>query len=185
MPSFNHKKRKSTVDDDKDCDDGKDCDCDKHRASISSTTLPEAGIDTDGPDGQSSKRTLKCREIAREVVGQSPYERRKLNMIKNGVDQTTASHLSLYGMILPPQTQTQTQTLYGETITTMATSINDASGNNILPSAPQQQIMAEATEKENKKQKEGRNDENNGQEIFFDCMNISEDDYIKISHHRF
>ena len=133
----NHKKRKSTIDDDKDCDYGKDCDCDKHRASISFTTLPEEGIDTDGPDGQSSKRTLICREIAREVVGQSPYERRISDMIKTGVDQTTASHLSLYGMVLPPQTQTQT--LYGETITTMATSITDPSGNNSLPSAPQQQ----------------------------------------------
>ena len=54
-------------------------------------------------------------------------------MIKTGVDQTTASHLSLYGMVLPPQTQTQTQTLYGETITTMATSITDPSGNNSHP----------------------------------------------------
>ncbi|OEU20297.1 hypothetical protein FRACYDRAFT_236372 [Fragilariopsis cylindrus CCMP1102] len=135
----NHKKRKSTIDDDKDCDYDKDCDCDKHRASISSTTLLEDGIDTDGPDGQSSKRTLICREIAREVVGQSPYERRILDMIKNGVDPTTASHLSLYGMILPPQTQTktqtQTQTLYGESIATMATLITDPSGNNSHPSS--------------------------------------------------
>ena len=130
---MNHKKRKSTIDDDKDCDYGKDCDCDKHRASISCTTLPEEGIDTDGPDRQSSKRRLICREIVLEVVGQSPYERRISDMIKTGVDQTTASHLSLYGMILPPQTQTQT--LYGETITTMATSTTDPSGNNSHPSS--------------------------------------------------
>ena len=32
----------------------------------------------------SSKRTLLCREIAREVVGMSPYERRILDMIKTG-----------------------------------------------------------------------------------------------------
>ena len=32
----------------------------------------------------SSKRTLLCREIAREVVGLSPYERRILDMIKTG-----------------------------------------------------------------------------------------------------
>jgi len=31
-----------------------------------------------------SKRTLMCREIAREVVGLSPYERRILDMIKTG-----------------------------------------------------------------------------------------------------
>ena len=31
-----------------------------------------------------SKRTLLCREIAREVVGLSPYERRILDMIKTG-----------------------------------------------------------------------------------------------------
>ena len=30
------------------------------------------------------KRTLLCREIAREVVGLSPYERRILDMIKTG-----------------------------------------------------------------------------------------------------
>lgn len=32
----------------------------------------------------SGKRTLLCREIAREVVGLSPYERRILDMIKTG-----------------------------------------------------------------------------------------------------
>jgi len=32
----------------------------------------------------SSKRTLLCREIAREVVGLAPYERRILDMIKTG-----------------------------------------------------------------------------------------------------
>jgi len=31
-----------------------------------------------------SKRTKMCREIAREVVGLSPYERRILDMIKTG-----------------------------------------------------------------------------------------------------
>eukprot|EP00540_Astrosyne_radiata_P002487 CAMPEP_0116863730 /NCGR_PEP_ID=MMETSP0418-20121206/24403_1 /TAXON_ID=1158023 /ORGANISM="Astrosyne radiata, Strain 13vi08-1A" /LENGTH=106 /DNA_ID=CAMNT_0004498821 /DNA_START=27 /DNA_END=347 /DNA_ORIENTATION=+ len=31
-----------------------------------------------------SKRTKLCREIAREVVGLSPYERRILDMIKTG-----------------------------------------------------------------------------------------------------
>ena len=31
-----------------------------------------------------SKRTLLCREIAREVVGLAPYERRILDMIKTG-----------------------------------------------------------------------------------------------------
>ena len=31
-----------------------------------------------------SKRTLMCRAIAREVVGLSPYERRILDMIKTG-----------------------------------------------------------------------------------------------------
>lgn len=31
-----------------------------------------------------SKRTLMCREIAREVVGLAPYERRILDMIKTG-----------------------------------------------------------------------------------------------------
>jgi len=34
--------------------------------------------------GGSSKRTLLCREIAREVVGLAPYERRILDMIKTG-----------------------------------------------------------------------------------------------------
>mmetsp|Transcript_16596 Transcript_16596/g.18575 ORF Transcript_16596/g.18575 Transcript_16596/m.18575 type:complete len:109 (-) Transcript_16596:71-397(-) len=34
--------------------------------------------------GSSSKRTLLCREIAREVVGLAPYERRILDMIKTG-----------------------------------------------------------------------------------------------------
>mmetsp|Transcript_43257 Transcript_43257/g.104801 ORF Transcript_43257/g.104801 Transcript_43257/m.104801 type:complete len:107 (-) Transcript_43257:2921-3241(-) len=34
--------------------------------------------------GQSTKRTLMCREIAREVVGLSPYEKRILDMIKTG-----------------------------------------------------------------------------------------------------
>jgi large subunit ribosomal protein L36e len=32
----------------------------------------------------SGKRTLLCREIAREVAGLSPYERRILDMIKTG-----------------------------------------------------------------------------------------------------
>ena len=31
-----------------------------------------------------SKRTLLCRQIAREVVGLAPYERRILDMIKTG-----------------------------------------------------------------------------------------------------
>ena len=31
-----------------------------------------------------TKRTLLCREIAREVAGLSPYERRILDMIKTG-----------------------------------------------------------------------------------------------------
>eukprot|EP00429_Kryptoperidinium_foliaceum_P090716 CAMPEP_0176191058 /NCGR_PEP_ID=MMETSP0121_2-20121125/4268_1 /TAXON_ID=160619 /ORGANISM="Kryptoperidinium foliaceum, Strain CCMP 1326" /LENGTH=79 /DNA_ID=CAMNT_0017529719 /DNA_START=5 /DNA_END=240 /DNA_ORIENTATION=+ len=34
--------------------------------------------------GTISKRTKMCREIAREVVGLSPYERRILDMIKTG-----------------------------------------------------------------------------------------------------
>mmetsp|Transcript_100967 Transcript_100967/g.290399 ORF Transcript_100967/g.290399 Transcript_100967/m.290399 type:complete len:107 (+) Transcript_100967:41-361(+) len=34
--------------------------------------------------GTTSKRTKLCREIAREVVGLSPYERRILDMIKTG-----------------------------------------------------------------------------------------------------
>ncbi|KAL3933317.1 MAG: hypothetical protein SGBAC_010453 [Bacillariaceae sp.] len=34
--------------------------------------------------GASGKRTLLCREIAREVVGLSPYELRILDMIKTG-----------------------------------------------------------------------------------------------------
>ena len=33
---------------------------------------------------QSTKRTIMCREIAREVVGLSPYEKRILDMIKTG-----------------------------------------------------------------------------------------------------
>jgi large subunit ribosomal protein L36e len=32
----------------------------------------------------SSKRTIMCRELAREVVGLAPYERRILDMIKTG-----------------------------------------------------------------------------------------------------
>ena len=55
-------------------------------------------------------------------------------------------YLSLYGMILPTQPQPQTQTLYSEitnpvitTVTTMATSITDPSGNNSITSVPQQQ----------------------------------------------
>lgn len=34
--------------------------------------------------GSTSKRTLLCRELAREVVGLAPYERRILDMIKTG-----------------------------------------------------------------------------------------------------
>merc|ERR1712151_1285668 len=34
--------------------------------------------------GRSSKRTKLCREIAREVAGLAPYERRILDMIKTG-----------------------------------------------------------------------------------------------------
>eukprot|EP00934_Nitzschia_sp_Nitz4_P008484 Nitzschia sp. Nitz4//scaffold149_size55946//18443//18966//NITZ4_006591-RA/size55946-augustus-gene-0.64-mRNA-1//1//CDS//3329536800//8474//frame0 len=34
--------------------------------------------------GTVTKRTKMCREIAREVVGLSPYERRILDMIKTG-----------------------------------------------------------------------------------------------------
>jgi large subunit ribosomal protein L36e len=36
------------------------------------------------PSQKATKRTLLCREIAREVVGLSPYERRILDMIKTG-----------------------------------------------------------------------------------------------------
>mmetsp|Transcript_2581 Transcript_2581/g.4758 ORF Transcript_2581/g.4758 Transcript_2581/m.4758 type:complete len:107 (-) Transcript_2581:99-419(-) len=34
--------------------------------------------------GVATKRTIMCREIAREVVGLAPYERRILDMIKTG-----------------------------------------------------------------------------------------------------
>ncbi|CAB9507983.1 60S ribosomal protein L36 [Seminavis robusta] len=34
--------------------------------------------------GRTSKRVTLCREIAREVVGLAPYERRILDMIKTG-----------------------------------------------------------------------------------------------------